>query len=78
VLQAALDAGANRVRVHTDCVALARLWNTRRVDPRLGAVRALARAFRGFAIRPIPRAHNRPANELARAAMMGAPNPTRR
>jgi ribonuclease HI len=73
VLQAALDAGAKQLRVHTDCVALARLWNTRRGDTRLDTVRALARAFRALAIRPIPRAHNEPAHQLARAGLAEAP-----
>lgn len=69
VLQAALDAGATQLRVHTDCAALAQLWYKQRTDPRLDAVRALARRLRGFGILPIPRAHNQPANKLARAAM---------
>lgn len=73
VLQAARDARAKQIRVHTDCLALARLWDKHRADPRLDAVRARARAFRGFALRAIPRAHNRAANRLARAAMTGTP-----
>jgi len=78
VLQAALGAGAKQLRVHTDCLALARLWNTRRTDPRLDTVRSLTCMLRGFAIRTVPRAHNNLANQLARAAMMGAPGPTER
>lgn len=71
VLRAALDVGAKQLRVHTDCAALAQLWHDHRTDSRLDSVRALAHRLRGFAIRPIPRAHNQPANNLARAAMMG-------
>jgi ribonuclease HI len=72
VLTAGLKAGAARIRVHTDCVALARLWLERRSDPRLDSVRALSRGFRALAIRAIPRSHNRPAHALAREAISGA------
>lgn len=69
VLKAGLKARARRMRAHTDCVALARLWHERRSDPRLDSVRALARGFQALAIRSIPRSHNRPAHVLAREAM---------
>lgn len=71
VLKAGLKARAQRMRVHTDCVALARLWQEHRSDPRLNAVRALSRGFVALAIRAIPRNHNRPAHLLARRAMAG-------
>ena len=71
VLRAGLRTGAARMRVHTDCVALARLWHERRSDPRLDSVRALSRGYRALAICAIPRSHNRPAHVLAREAMAG-------
>jgi ribonuclease HI len=70
-LKAGLKAGAARMRVHTDCLAVARLWHERRSDPRLDPVRALSRGFRALAIRSIPRSHNRPAHRLAREAVAG-------
>lgn len=72
VLKAGLKAGARRMRVHTDCIALARLWHERRSDPRLDSVRALARGFQALAIRSILRSHNRPAHVLAREAIASA------
>lgn len=74
VMQAGLDSGASRLRVYTDCPALAQLWHERREDPRLDAVRALARRYRRFELRAIPRRHNEPANRLARDARI-VPNP---
>jgi hypothetical protein len=64
------------MRVHTDCVALARLWQEHRSDPRLDAVRALSRGFVALAICAIPRSHNRPAHRLARRAMAGPKRPS--
>jgi ribonuclease HI len=72
VMQAAREAGARRLRVHTDCDALARLWSARRFDPRLDAVRALSRKLHGLVIRGIPRGHNHVAHALARRAMAEA------
>jgi ribonuclease HI len=72
VLQAALDRGAARLRLHTDCVTLARLWHEKRGDRRLESLRALAGRFRRLDIRAIPRAHNQPAHRLAYAAQAGA------
>lgn len=69
VLQEGLALGASQMRVHTDCPALAQLWHERREDSRLDAVRALARRYRRFELRAIPRKHNEPANRLAREAM---------
>jgi ribonuclease HI len=75
VLKAGLKAGAMRMRVHTDCVALIRLWHERRSDSRLDSVRALSRGFRALALRAIPRSHNRTAHVLAREAMLRAALP---
>jgi len=75
VLKAALKAGAGRIRVHTDCVALARLWRARRSDPRLDSVRALSRGFEAFVIRAIPRSHNQTAHVLAREAIASLKKP---
>jgi ribonuclease HI len=72
VLQAGLACGANRMRVHTDCAALAQLWHARRADPRLDDVRSLARRYRRFELRAVPRRHNEAANRLARQAMAAA------
>lgn len=68
ILQAARRQRVARLRVHTDCVALARLWYGQRDDPRLAAVHALARAFRRLDLRAVPREHNQPAHALARRA----------
>jgi len=73
VLEAGIASGASRMRVHTDCPALAQLWHERREDRRLDAVRALARRYRRFELRAIPRRHNEPANRLAREAMVTTP-----
>jgi hypothetical protein len=75
VLQVGLAAGVSRMRVHTDCSALAQLWHARRADPRLDDVRALARRYLRFELRAIPRAHNDPSNRLARQAMAGTAAP---
>ncbi len=72
-LEATLVAAAtrriDRLRVHTDCAALANLWRTHRDDPRLAGVRALRRKFRRLEIVAVPRLHNQPAHRLARSAL---------
>lgn len=69
VLQKGLALGAGQIWVHTDCPALAQLWHERREDGRLNTLRALARRYRRFELRAIPREHNKSANRLAREAM---------
>jgi hypothetical protein len=75
-LEAALDAAAphdgatTRIRVYTDCVALVKLWLQHRRDPRLRIVRELARRFRRFELRSVPRRHNGIAHRLARDAAL--------
>jgi ribonuclease HI len=68
-LQAALARHIERLRVHTDCRALAELWHTPRTDPRLAPLRALVQRLRRFELCVVPRLHNQPANRLARAAL---------
>jgi len=68
LLHTATRRGVRRLRVHTDCPALARLWHARRGDPRLDRVRTLAMALECFELRAIPRLHNHTANRLARRA----------
>jgi ribonuclease HI len=70
VLETGLALGAREMRAHTDCPALAQLWHERREDHRLDAVRTLARRYRRFELRAVPRKHNAPANRLAREAMI--------
>jgi hypothetical protein len=67
-LAAASRRGLGRLRVHTDCAALARMWRERRAEPRLAAVRAQAAALARFELTAIPRLHNPLANRLARGA----------
>jgi ribonuclease HI len=72
-LHAALAHGATRVRAHTDCVALHRLWHAHRSDARLAEVRAAAAPLERFELRSVPRLHNQAAHRLARAAVSRAP-----
>lgn len=72
-LRLARAHGAERLRAHTDCAAAARLWRSRRRDPRLAPVRAAARKLRRFELRAVPRAHNQPAHRLAREALASRP-----
>lgn len=65
------DAGAGaRIRVYTDCPALARLWLRYPRDPRFSAVSALARRLRRFEPCALPRRHNQAAHRLARSAAL--------
>jgi ribonuclease HI len=66
-LEVALSRHATRLRVHTDCDALAKLWREKRSDPRLAPVRMHARALDRFELRALPRLHNQAANTLAHA-----------
>jgi hypothetical protein len=68
LLSTATRRDVRRLRIHTDCPALARLWHARRSDPRLDAARALAAELERFELRAIPRLHNHTANRLARRA----------
>ena len=61
---------ARRIRIYTDCDALVSLWLQRRRDPRLSAVRALARRLLRFELRRVPRRHNQIAHRLAREAVV--------
>lgn len=72
VQHSAAVLGAERLRVYTDCVALLHLWLESRADARLEKVREQARRFRRFELRALPRAHNQPANRLARQALAQA------
>ncbi len=72
MMRAAPEHGAVRLRVYTDCIALLLLWLEKRADPRLGQVRQLARRFRRFELRALPRLHNQSANRLARQALAAA------
>jgi ribonuclease HI len=72
LLTAAARGAAQRIRVHTDCDALVSLWLRHRSDPRLRAVRELARELRRFELRRLPRRHNQLAHRLARDAAAGA------
>lgn len=69
VMQAALRSGAQRLRVHSDCVALVRLWLERRDDPRLDTIRKLAAQFHWFELCRVPRLHNQPADRLAKRTL---------
>jgi ribonuclease HI len=69
-LRVAREKGVQRLRVYTDCDALAQLWRRQRDDPRLQEVSAVAREFRRLAVRSLPRQHNQPAHRLAK---FGAP-----
>jgi ribosomal protein L37AE/L43A len=64
----ALAGATARIRVYTDCPALARLWLRNPRDPRLSAVSALARRLRRFEPCALPRRHNQAAHRLARNA----------
>lgn len=68
VLEVALEYGARHLRVHTDCPALAQLWQKHRDDRRLAAVRRLTRRLERFELKAVPRKHNQPAHRLAQAA----------
>lgn len=74
-VQAAIEYDIERLRVHSDCVALARMWHRSREDARLQKVHALARRLRAFGIYHIPRQHNRPAHRLAQEGARGNRNP---
>lgn len=67
-IDSAIDYGEDRLWVYTDCVALARLWREHRADERLAGVREQVAALERFALHPLPRLHNQPANKLARQA----------
>ncbi len=69
LMETAIRAGVRRLRVHTDCAALARMWREQRTDPRLAAVRAAAAGLERLELRVIPRLHNQPADRLARRAI---------
>jgi hypothetical protein len=69
------DGATRRIRVYTDCVALVKLWLQQRRDPRLRIVRELARRFRRFELRSVPRRHNGIAHRLARDAMLASRAP---
>ena len=69
VMQAALRSGAERLRAHSDCVALVRLWLERRDDPRLETIRQLAAQFHWFELCRVPRLHNQPADRLAKRTL---------
>lgn len=71
VLQAALDLGAQRLRLYTDCDALVALWLRHRGDPRLTELQGLAQRLRRFDLRSVPRQHNAVAHRLARRATGG-------
>ncbi len=66
VMQVALQVHVQRLRVHSDCVALVQLWLERREDPRLHTIRKLAAQFRWFELCSVPRLHNQPADRLAK------------
>jgi ribonuclease HI len=68
-LGAALARRIERLRVHTDCRALAELWHEQRMDPRLTTLRMLVGRFRRFGLCVVPRLHNQSANRLARAVL---------
>jgi ribonuclease HI len=70
VLQTALERGVERIRVHTDCKALVRLWRQNPEDRRLASARALANEFRRFVVWLVLRQHNQVANRLARSAAL--------
>ena len=69
VTRAAIQHGAKRLRVHTDCAALVALWLQKRDDPRLDELRDLIAPCSRFELRRVPRQHNRPAHRLARQAI---------
>lgn len=68
-LRVARARGAQRLRVYTDCDALARAWQRRRDGPRLQAVAVPAKAFRRLEVRTLPRLHNQPAHRLAKTGV---------
>jgi len=69
VLRLALELGAERLRLYTDCDAACALWLHNRTDPRLVELRDLVHRLRRFDLRSIPRQHNQPAHRLARRAL---------
>lgn len=69
VMQAALQHHVDRLRVHSDCAALVKLWCERRQDPRLDTIRRLAARFRWFELCRVPRLHNQLADRLAKRTM---------
>ena len=70
VMRAALREKVDRLRVHSDCVALVQLWLKHRTDPRLDVIRRLAVQFQWFELRSVPRLHNQPADRLAKRILM--------
>jgi ribonuclease HI len=70
VLRIALERGVERIRVHTDCKALVRLWRQNPEDRRLASARALANKLRRVVVRLVPRQRNQVANRLARSAAL--------
>ena len=65
----AIGKGAQQLLVHTDCIALVRLWCCHRDDPRLVALRHQIRPLRGFRLQSVPRNHNQSAHRLARCGL---------
>jgi hypothetical protein len=76
VLRAALDLGAQRLRLYTDCDALVTLWLRHREDPRLTELHGLALWLHRFELRGVPRQHNPLAHRLARRAVEVGHAPT--
>ncbi len=76
VMQAALQRHVNRLRIHSDCLALVRLWLERREDLRLVEINQLANQFYNFEMYYIPRLHNQPADKLAKMALTKADRKT--
>jgi ribonuclease HI len=74
VLHAAIDHGAERLCVYTDCAALVRHSDRHRRDRRLADVRKSMGELPDVELRLIPRKHNQPAHALALAR---AVSPTR-
>jgi ribonuclease HI len=73
VLQAAIDHGAERICVYTDCAALLRRWQLRCRDSRPAHALKAIREHGDFELRLIPRKHNQPAHALALAASRASP-----
>lgn len=70
VMRVAMREKVDRLRVHSDCVALVQLWLEHRKDPRLDEIRRLAAQFQWFELRSVPRLHNQPADRLAKRTLM--------
>jgi FMN phosphatase YigB (HAD superfamily)/ribonuclease HI len=78
VIRSAIEHRQRRLWAYTDNRRLAQLWREQRADDRLAEIRRLVTQMEGFALSPIPRQHNQPANALARqAARDGRPGPIR-